>query len=779
MMMNNKKYIALCFIAANCVACLDATAPRNDRNIGIEPVKTMDMMLSQDQDLNQEIDQEQEAPRITGVEADRLLAEQVAFIETTVMPTQTYYAVGDVLNLTIKAYNEYGELLPEVELVFTPRPDGAAEVDYSVPDPSVPLSERSPAESFASLTPSLEGQGAVRICARRNPDVCGRASYFVDNGPPIIELTSPMEDAVFIGEQAEPRLAVEGTVSGQVALYINEKEVDVEVDGSFSHELEMRFGYNTIEVAADDGFRRPLTRILRTVLYAPNILPVNQQRVEIPAPVTLRVPPAILDGEPPTEPLVGESPLFTDLAHSLAYALSLVDPSQLANTDLSDGQTVTLSVIEASLGQPEVDLIMQDNLIEVFIRLPNLSATTQGLFTLQDLNVGLNGIISTDVSSFVSLRPELVDDTLTLRAEASGVAIENIRGVMEDPVAQALIDTLTSALRLALSQWADQLVSELLQSEVPTILNTQLGGALDSISAISFDIIEEDYGIDIRGSIGFGIDEDNAINISARDGISLGLEVVIDGPGLPEDGPQQELPANITGVPSHNLGSIPWPAHDEIALAVPLSTFNAALYQVWAQGAFSLDLSEAVPAAFSVFVGGLSIEAMRPPLFVDTPIGDPAAMALSLESLLLTINAANQVDPPDPALQDIYRISLYFPLALVLEESIPSEPEATLDLSENPRLRVSLWKQGGDRPIIPPHLIETTISSQLVNQLEDILSGGLAVPLPNTVVNLDSLLGSMGQSQWRNLSLKPRLSELLRVENGWFIVSSGIGIRFQ
>ena len=775
--MNRIKYLILGFIAIHLVACLDVTAPEIDPDQSDGLTINMDMMLSPGQRIDQDIDQE--SGPITEVEADRIIAEQVAFIETIVAPIQTYYTTGEGLELTIKAYNEFGELLPEVELVFTPRPNGAAEVEYTPPDSSVPLSERSPSESLARLTPTLEGQGAVRICARRNPDICGRASYFVDNGPPVIELNSPLEDAVLIGEQNEPRLIVSGTVSGQVALYVNEVEVAVEENGEFSHEIEMRFGYNTVEVAADDGFRRPLTRILRTVLYAPSILPINQQRVEIPEPVTLRVPQAILDGRPPVEPELGESPIFTDLAHSLAYTLSLIDPSQLADTDLSDGQTINLSLVEASLGQPEVNFILQNGLIEIFIRLPDLSARTQGRFTIPELSVGLNGIMTVDVSSFVSLRPELVNGTLVLNAEASGVAIENIRGVMEDPVAQALIDTLTSALRIALSQWADQVVSELLQSEVPNILNAQLGEAIDSVASIPFEIVEEEFSLDIRGQIGFRVNEENAINISASEGIRLGLEVVVDGPSLNENGPQQELPADIVGVPSHIIGPIPWPAHDEIALAIPLSTFNAALYQVWAQGAFSLNLSPVIPPAFSRFVGGLSLKAIRPPLFVDTPVGNPAAMALSLESLLLTINAANQVDPPDPALQDVYKLSLYFPLALVLDESILEEPKAKLDLSENPTLRVSLWKQGGDTPIIPSHLIETTISNQLVTQLEDILSGGLEVPLPNTIINLDSLLGSMGQNQWSNLSLRPRISELLRVENGWFIVSSGINLSFQ
>ena len=771
------KFLSIMLLCTSLLACLDTTAPRTDNNQGAEPTKIMDMMLVADAMTDERFDIE--APPITGVEADRAIAEQVAFIETTVSPIQTYYAVGDVLTLTINAYNEFGELLPEVELAFTPRPNEAADVTYEVPDPTIPLSERVPSASTASLTPRLEGQGAVRICARRNPDICGRASYFVDNGPPVIELTSPVEDAVFIGEQDEPTLLVEGTVSGQIALYINEDEVNVDADGRFSHELDLRFGYNTIEVAADDGFRRPLTRILRTVLYAPNILPIDNQRVEIPSPVTLRVPPEILDGAPPAEPNPGESPVFTDVAHSLAYTLSLVDPSQLADTNLSDGQTITLGINEASLGQPEVDFIVQDDVIEVFIRLADLSANTTGEFRLQDLIVGLNGVISTDVSAYVSLRPELNNGVLTLNAEASGVAIENIRGIMEDEIAQALIDTLTSAFRIALSQWADSLVSELLETEVPNILNAQLDEVLDVLSVLPFDLTDEELGLSISGQLGFRINEDNAMAVTARDGIQLGLEVFVDGPALPENGPQQELPPEITGVPSHTLGPIPWPAHNEIALAIPLSALNAALYQVWAQGAFSLDLSSAVPSAFSIFVGGLGLEAIRPPLLVDTPVGDPSALALSLEGLLLTINAANQVEPPDPALQDVYRLSLYFPLSLVLDEALPDEPQVKLDLSDHPVLRVSLWKQGGNTPIIPSHLIENTISDQLITQLEDLLSGGLSIPLPNTEMSLDSLLGSMGPNEWNSLSLTPRLSEFLRVENGWVIVSSGIDLSFQ
>lgn len=758
--------------------CLDATAPGRvgglDQNLSME---TMDMSTTIDADL---VEIDLGSTLVTGVEADRTIAERVAFIETTIAPRLTYYRVGESFTLTMSCFDEYGERLPAPELVFTPRPNDGANVDYVVPDETIPLSVREPTEIEATLTPNLEGQGAVRICVRRNPDVCGRANYFVDNGPPVIEITSPEEDAVFIGEQDDPSVMVEGTVSGQVVLYVNEEEVIPSEDGHFSQSLPLRFGYNTIEIAADDGFRRPLTRVLRTVLYAPSTLPIEGQRVDIPAPVTLRVPPEVFDGDEPEPVMMGESPTFTDLAHSVSFILGLIDPSGLADLDLSDGETISLSIVESSIGTPEVEFIMQDGYIEAFIRLPNLSARTEGLFSLEGLEVGLEGELIVDISSYITLRPQIVEGEIELIPENSGVAIEGIRGVMTDPVAQALIDTLTSALRIAVTNWADVLVGELLQEELPDILNGQVGSALSLVSAIPFDISDEELGLMISGQIGFFLNDDSALQVTARDGLSLALDVVVDGPPIPETGPILELPEAITGVPVHALGDIPWPANNEVGLAIPLSALNAAIFQIWAQGAFNINLNDSVPPPLNALIGGVRLSAIRPPLLVDTPVGDPSALALSMEGVELTLDAPTQVDPPDPSLSDVYRVSIYFPLTMVLDESTFDDPQVVLDLPESPTLRIGIWKQGGERPIIEPTLIERSVGNLILPELEDLLSGGLAVPLPSAMIDLSGLLGDRAMGNGPSvLNLRPSLSDLLRVDQGWMVISSGLALTPQ
>ena len=65
--------------------------------------------------------------------------------------------------------------------------------------------------------------------------------------------------------------------------------------------------------------------------------------------------------------------------------------------------------------------------------------------------------------------------------------------------------------------------------------------------------------------------------------------------------------------------------------------------------------SSCVVDARNNLVGGVRLSAVRPPLLVDTPVGDPSALALSMEGLELTLDAPNQVDPPDPSLSDISR----------------------------------------------------------------------------------------------------------------------------
>jgi hypothetical protein len=713
-----------------------------------------------------------------GADADRALAERVAFIEADVSPSRTYYAVGDELTITLRCYDMYGDLVAPPELVFTPRPDNAADVSYQAPDPSIPLEERTPIEASATFTPVLEGQGAMRVCARRNPDVCGRANYFVDNGPPVIELSSPQVDQVFIGEQAAPQVEVAGLVSGQVALYVNEEEVEVDPDGAFSVMTPLRFGYNTIEVAADDGFRRPLTRVLRTVLYAPDSLVIDSGEVSIPTQVNLRIPPAVFDGPPPPPTPLGEPRTFTDLSNSLEFLLGLLDPSSLVPNDLSSGETLSLTISDASIGRTEVDLIIQDGVIEGFVRLPELSVTTQGQFDLDVLSFALDGEVGVDISAFVTLRPQVIDGELALIPEDAGVALEGIRGVMTDPTAQALLDTLTSALQLALSRWASQLIEGIVEDELPRALLGQLEGVLGLVSTVPFDFSRDELGLTITGELDLTLPED-ALTLSERDGVQVSLDVTVRGPDPSSGGANRpEAPPELNGVPAHPMGEIPWPANTEAGLAIPLSALNTALYLVWMQGALNVDISDVVPPPFDTLVGGVKLKALRPPLLVDTPIGDPYPIALSLEGLILTIESPRQTDPPDLALSDDYRISFYFPLNLVLdEESDPSNPVLTLVSPPSLQIRVALDRQGGSAPVIDPILIERSVEVLVLPQLESAITGGLEVSIPEASINLDRLLSVTGAQlgELGEMIIGPIVSDFLRVESGWVIISAQFG----
>ena len=714
-----------------------------------------------------------------GAEIDRALAERVAFIETDVVPSRTYYAVGEPLTLTLRCYDQYGELTAPPELVFTPRPDEAAEVEYVAPDETTPLEDRQAVELNVTFTPRVEGQGAMRVCTRRNPDVCGRASYFVDNGPPVIELSSPQIDEVLLGADAEPQVEVAGRVSGQVALYVNEEEIDVDDDGGFSVIAPLRFGYNTIEVAADDGFRRPLTRVLRTVLYAPDTLTIASGEVSIPTPVNLRIPPAVFDGPPPPLSPAGTAPTFTDLSNSVEFLLSLLDPSALAPSDLSSGDALTLNLSGASLGQPQVDLLIQDGVIEGFMRLPDLSVTTSGLLDLDQLVFGLDGEVSVDISAFITLRPELVNGRLTLRPEGVGVALEEIRGVMEDPTAQALLDTLTSALQLALSRWASDLIEQIIEDELPRALLGQLDGILGLVSTVPFDFSQPILGLTVNGELDLTL-PDNALTLSAQEGAEVTLDLTVRGPEPSANEDRPEPPPELNGVPAHPIGEIPWPANDEAGLAIPLSALNTALYLVWMQGALTLDISSVVPPPFDTLVGGVRIKAMRPPLLVDTPVGDPYPIALSVEGLILSVDSPDQTDPLDPALADDYRVSIYLPLNLALDEAAATD-QLTLTASPSLRVRVALDRQGGDAPVIGPILVERSVEGLVLPQLEAAITDGLKVSIPEVSVDLGDLLSLTGvpSAEVDELVISPIVSELLRVENGWVIISAQFGFTPQ
>ena len=169
--------------------------------------------------------------------------------------------------------------------------------------------------------------------------LCGRVNFFVDDGAPKLVVDAPVRGAFLMGEES---IEVRGTTDadGGARVFVNDKEVDVQPDGTFVTSIDAKFGLNRIDVVADDGVRRPASRSVREVLWAPQFIPIEGPSLGIDEAVLLRVDNGLFDSgaqapEPDADGVVTTNDLATVIEALLSKAdlFSLIDNPQLSSSD--------------------------------------------------------------------------------------------------------------------------------------------------------------------------------------------------------------------------------------------------------------------------------------------------------------------------------------------------------------------------------------------------------------------------------------------------------------
>ena len=267
-----------------------------------------------------------------------------AYVSMRLEPVQTLYARTDHPTVVAEVFDRFGEVIANAPLAWSIAPAPLANVEAS--------------GGTGTLTFLQEGPGAVRACA--TPDLCGRATFFVDDGPPTLTLTAPTPGQVVMGR---PIVTVAGTATGEgVQVFVNDAPVEVGADGAFQVELPAQFGFNRVEVLADDGVQRPPVREVREALYAPRFLVPGASSVEIGDALALRLSQRLLDtdtavSEPDADGIVH----VPDLAALLETLLARIEPlALLGDPVLAQGEPLDLTVESVSPGTPEVALVFTD-----------------------------------------------------------------------------------------------------------------------------------------------------------------------------------------------------------------------------------------------------------------------------------------------------------------------------------------------------------------------------------------------------------------------------------
>ena len=666
-----------------------------------------------------------------------------AYVELEIEPRSSLYTRDDHPEVFATVYNRFGDILDDVDLVWDTQPPGTAELSAT-----------------QALTFLVEGQGAVRACA--TPDLCGRVSFYVDDGPPALEVTSPTRGSLVVG--ARPRIEIRGSAqdTGPVRVFVNTIEVDVAPDGGFVHTIDATFGLNRIDVVADDGVRRPSSRVVMEVLWAPAVVETGEAGVIIENGAMVHISQALLDGNAPVpEPDDEGVQRVSDLAAALETLLMRADPMGLLQSpEIASNESLTLRIDDIRLGHPDITLLFTDTGLEIFLRIDGLEVDTRGTLSLQGNLLSLDGVLTLEAATFVTVAITAgAEGEPRVTVEDVGVAIEAIGGELAEPMAQAVLDTFGSLLRTEIDDFAEAYIDELVADAVPEFLDAALARTLDSFGHVRLDVPTEGlmapFHLDLFLSLSTPV-------AHPRTSLDLGLTAEIRQPG-PVIAPHPD-----PGIPSNNPDALPpWPAGANLAVGAQLLVVNALLHELWRQNGLRMDLAEQIPDQFAALITEATTDARIAPLVVALPPGSPYFFQLQIGEFDLYASRIGRAEP------DHYILSVRSGVVLKIVDG----RQVQFEVAESSDIRVELASMGGASPIVAPALLAALLQQLVWAKLRETIHYTLDLPFEEIRLEPDQF-GRIAPSL-QDIVVVPAFPGDPLVRNGWFVMAAGFEAQFR
>ncbi|MEZ4437322.1 MAG: hypothetical protein R3F65_33430 [bacterium] len=643
----------------------------------------------------------------------------------------------------------------------SPSPSTTASSRPSAPPTCSALRRAAPGiatlDDTRTLTFVAEGQGAVRGCV--TSQLCGRVSFYVDDAPPSLELTTPARGDIVSGD---PVIEVTGRTDpapGTPRVFVNDAEVPVAPDGSFTATLRATLGLNRIDVLADDSVRRPGTRVVREVVWAPEVIAPDPDGVTIPDALVLRLDQRLLDlGIAPPAPDEEGAQTVSDLAGLVELFLARIEPLGLIGDPvISDSAELTLTIEDITPGLPDASITLVEGGLEVFLRLEDLTVRTAGRVSLEGEVFDLGGEIRVTAAAYAGVRVEPGPDGAPVLVVGDiGVAIEALGGTMNDSTAQALVDTLGSLVRTVLDAFAADLVEQLVAEQVPEFIELGLGDALEPLAAIPLEVEDPPIALDV----GFTLTDPRI----TRDALTLSLT------GRVSQRAPVEPPYPSPGIPAVGVDADPiWPVGAGLGVAVRLAVVNALLDAVWRQGALQLDLAGFLPDELSALLTGGRVDARIAPLVVPGARGGPYAFELQVGELDLYLESIRNPDP------DHYVLSVRAGLILQIDDGRDGgAPRVRFDIAESPDIRASLIQAGGRSPILPPASLAAAIEGAAWPQVREAIGEGLDLALDPIAIDV-AAFAELAPSIMA-VEVQPLFPAPPAVRNGWFTLGASVDL---
>ncbi len=658
-------------------------------------------------------------------------------IEASINPSRVWYHTGQNVTLTGLVTNVLEEEITDIEVSWTVEPADAATLGTAPADPRQ-AAFRLARQGTATFT------GCVVIPGEAEPSLCDSLTVRIDDGMPMLEVTSPTPGQELL-DSGEGGILVRGSVTdaGSVNVFVNGLAADLTPVGEFSVSLIPSFGVNHIVVNASDGVT-DVSRVEMDVLWAPGYQPALS--AEGLPELTLNDGMAIwlgqdfFDDELPLDSTL--DPVQTrDLADLLELVIGHLQlGSVIPDPAYQSGDTIVLHVTRAELGEPHVEIDLTDTGADLFLRIAGVEVDTTGTLDIGGTcdpapcaGVPLDGTVTASAVAFARLTMRKDSETAPLEISLGDVQVglESVQGAFVDPDANALFRALESLLRSSLEGVLLGSVDMLLTSSVPALLEDTFLAIDGALAGRELPLNQPPFPpvtIRIDGRI-----RDISTVFRREMVTTMRMTVGTDVPSIHTDSLGVPMIEPVEMTPTFFRDG-------SLQLAVRLTLLNALLHSLWSSGLLDVDIGGLLPSSVSGLVTSARLEGRLPPVLRPPRPEEPYDLMLSLGQLELplTFNGAP------------------VRFAVSLEAGVDIDAVAnriSINVSETPTIHVWTVEEPADASLLTPELLHMLLvdlwpdlRAGLVNSLSFELPlpalgdvGGLAPELTNLTLSIDML----------------------------------------
>jgi hypothetical protein len=625
-----------------------------------------------------------------------------ASIAVSAAPMRLYYHSGQEITLRGDVLDGLGEEIEDVEVRWTVDPvDGATDASLG--------SDPRETDFTLGLAPSVTFTGCVGD-ELTGAVLCDSITLRVDDGMPSLEVEAPLPGA----ELDDPAgIVVRGSVADRnmVNVYANGVLAEVDDMGRFELALPPQLGVNHLIVDASDGVTEA-SQVEMDVLWAPAYTPAlgedGQPSLTYDDGIALWLGQGFFDDEVPFDPSTAAT---RDLADIVELVITNLDVTGLVPDPVIDSPpTFTMRVTSVELGAPHAEIDVTDDGADVFVRIGELRANTEGFLVVEDTSLPLTGTVTASAIAYAHLvvTKETEESPLEVTvADDFTVGIETMDGTFVSEETAAVFRLASGILRTTLEDAFRDAVRSTVESSVPAILRDALTSVDGALADRTIPLAVEPFPaitIEIDGRIR-SIDSVFRREMLATMRTTIGTDTMSVHPesrGVARWDASAMTPDFFRG------GSL--------ALGVRTSLLNGLLHSLWASGLLAIDVTPLLPEGVSGLVTDVRLTGRLPPVLRPPRAGETDALVLSLGQL--------ELDMMFMGAPVRFAISLDAGVAITVVDN-----QISILIAEEPRLVI--WT------LIPPEnervLTEDTVRMLLLDlwpDLRESVQGGLTFELP-------------------------------------------------